>query len=109
MGIAGAMQEGVNLLTAAIRGLPGGSVDAILTPPGGVAVDGVGVVVRAQNPVVPVGQVGAQRTGTTLLVCRTDYPTRPVQGTTIVIDPVTYTVVTAKRTVAFWRCEATRG
>ena len=109
MGLSGAAQVGVDVATGALLGLPGGSVLAVVTPPGGAPpVADVPVIIRAVNSITPVGRAGAQRTGAIVRIRRVEYPTRPVHGTTVATGAATLTVQTAKRDAAWWRCEATR-
>lgn len=113
MGLMGALQRATDLTTGALLGLPGGSEAAVLTPPGGAPpVANVPVVVRYTNDVAPQGRAGAQRTGAIVLVRRASYPTKPLEGTTVVRASRPSETLTLKKidtTAGWWRGEATRG
>jgi hypothetical protein len=96
------MDAAVATMTALLPQLPGsGVVAGTYTPAGGAPVDAHGAVFIREEP---HGRV--QRRGATLLLLQSDIADEPTDGATFLADDITWTVRTALRQVATWRCEA---
>ena len=96
------MDAAVDTAMALLPQIPGSGVrDGTYTPADGDPIDAHGAVFIREEP-----RAGVQRRGATIVLLQREIADEPTDGATFLFEGTTWTIRTALRQVATWRCEA---
>lgn len=96
------MESAVDMAMALLPQIPGSGVRAgTYTPVDGDPMAASGAVFIREEP-----RAGVQRRGATILLLQREISEEPTDGATFLFDEILWTIRTALRQVATWRCEA---